>query len=84
MENGVSDEIVLSISRNPRSILLTADKDFGQKLLHAGVLLIRLTGENPEEKADRVSKIVDTHGTELALNFSVLTGQSFRVRRGGS
>jgi predicted nuclease of predicted toxin-antitoxin system len=47
LEPGIVDDAVLQLSRESNAVLLTADKDFGelvfrQRLLHSGVLLIRL------------------------------------------
>ena len=47
MTPGIMDEVVLSESRNSESVLITADKDFGelvfrQRQTSTGVLLIRL------------------------------------------
>ena len=47
MAPGIMDEVVLSESRNSQSVLITADKDFGelvfrQRQASTGVLLVRL------------------------------------------
>jgi predicted nuclease of predicted toxin-antitoxin system len=47
MAPGIMDEVVLSESRNSESVLITADKDFGELVFRqrqalTGVLLIRL------------------------------------------
>lgn len=86
MDPGISDETVLSISNDDGSTLLTADKDFGelvfrQGLLHSGVVLIRLAGTCPEDKAALVSTTIATRASDLAGNFSVLTRNSLRIRR---
>jgi predicted nuclease of predicted toxin-antitoxin system len=59
---GIDDEAVLLQSREWNALLLTADKDFGdlvfrQRLLHSGVLLIRLAGLTPDEKASTVAAV---------------------------
>ena len=56
LDPGIDDETVLLRSRQSNAILLTADKDFGelvfrQRLLHSGILLIRLAGLTPDRKA---------------------------------
>ena len=60
LDPGIDDEAVLQRSRESSAVLLTADKVFGelvfrQRLLHAGVLLIRLAGLRPETKAELVA-----------------------------
>jgi predicted nuclease of predicted toxin-antitoxin system len=87
LDPGISDDAVLAISNETTSVLISADTDFGELVfrqgrLHSGVLLIRLEGKHPDEKADLVSAAITARGTELAGNFSVLTDRSFRVRRG--
>ena len=57
LDPGIDDETVLLRSRQSSALLLTADKDFGelvfrQRLLHSGVLLIRLAGLTPDRKAE--------------------------------
>jgi len=49
MSPGIADEAVLAESRNSASVLITADKDFGELIFRnqqvtAGVMLIRLLG----------------------------------------
>jgi predicted nuclease of predicted toxin-antitoxin system len=66
--------------------LLTADKDFGelvfrQHLLHSGVLLIRLSGLNPDLKADLVVTTFDQHAEELRAGFAVLSKHALRLRK---
>ena len=55
-EPGIDDGDVLNRSLQSDRLLLTADKDFGemvfrQRLLHSGILLIRLAGVIPDVKA---------------------------------
>jgi predicted nuclease of predicted toxin-antitoxin system len=66
---GIMDDVVLMQSRDLSSVLITADKDFGelvyrQRQLSTRVLLIRLLGLRPMTKADVVSKAIQEHGTE--------------------
>jgi predicted nuclease of predicted toxin-antitoxin system len=53
---GITDDDVLSRANAAQSVLLTADKDFGELLFrqhraHAGVVLLRLAGLPPNVKA---------------------------------
>jgi predicted nuclease of predicted toxin-antitoxin system len=86
LDPGIDDEKVLSESRQRNALLVTADKDFGelvfrQRLLHSGVLLIRLFGLDPAAKADLVASAFDRHGEQLQGGFSVLTERALRIRR---
>ena len=83
---GLKDEAVLDRAYRDGIVCLTADKDFGelvyrQRLPHAGVLLLRLTGLSELAKCEIVSRIVTEHTEELANGFSVLTGNDLRMRR---
>ena len=78
MSPGVMDETVLAESRNSASVLITADKDFGElvfrnRQVSAGVLLIRLLGLRPAVKADLVSNAIREHAQELPGAFTVLS-----------
>jgi len=86
IDPGVDDQAVLLRSRQTNAILLTADKDFGdlvfrQRLLHSGVLLIRLAGLEPEVKAELVAMVFERHGEDLSTGFAVLSKRALRLRR---
>ncbi len=86
MEQGITDDAVLSLANREADVLLTADKDFGelvfrQRRFACGILLVRLAGLSPTRKAEVVSAIVDQHGKELVGGFAVLSAKSIRIRR---
>ena len=86
LDPGIDDKSVLLHSVQAGAVLLTADKDFGelvfrQHLFHAGIMLIRLAGLSPDEKATLVLNAIDRHGDELWAGFAVLSERSFRLRR---
>jgi predicted nuclease of predicted toxin-antitoxin system len=83
---GIADEIVLSESRSSTSVLITADKDFGelvfrQRLTSTGILLIRLLGLSAAAKASLVSAALRQRAWELPGTFAVLIPGSIRIRR---
>jgi predicted nuclease of predicted toxin-antitoxin system len=66
----VSDTVVLAAAFEKSLLLLTEDKDFGElairlKRPHCGVLLIRLSGLDSNEKAIIVAAIIKQHLNEL-------------------
>lgn len=86
MEPGVSDEIVLDLANRERSLLITADKDFGeliflQQRMMSGVILIRLTGLSPMNKAEVIVSALKKHGVELDQAFTVIMAGAIRIRK---
>jgi len=85
MSPGITDEVVLRESRNTASVLITADKDFGelvfrQRQASNGVLLIRLWGLTPSMKAAVISAAIQERGQELRGALAVLSPGSIRIR----
>ena len=83
---GMSDEDVLSLSRQRQAVLITADKDFGQLVFlhgqaYSGVMFLSLSGVSPEEKQQIVVDVVATYGSQLVGEFAVVTPSSVRLRR---
>jgi predicted nuclease of predicted toxin-antitoxin system len=86
VDPSVSDEVVLERARENEAVLLTADKDFGElvfrrRLVSAGVVLLRLSGLEAEEKAAIVEALLASHAGELAGHFTVVTASGVRIRR---
>jgi predicted nuclease of predicted toxin-antitoxin system len=86
LDPGIDDDAVLLKSRESNSVLVTADKDFGelifrQHLLHSGVMLIRLSGLKPEWKAELVALAFSKHADELSQGFAVLSRRALRLRK---
>ncbi len=86
MDPGISDDIVLNRANQELAILLTADKDFGelvfrQKRISMGVILTRLAGQSPDQKAELVSSAINQHSNELEKAFTVIVPGSIRIRR---
>jgi predicted nuclease of predicted toxin-antitoxin system len=85
LEPSISDEAVLALANQHASVLLTADRDFGELVFRqhrdaAGVILIRLAGLSPAAKAMLVSTVFRTHGTELLNAFTVISPGMVRIR----
>ncbi len=86
MSPSISDDEVLQIANNGTAPLITSDKDFGelvfrQHLVSHGVILVRLSGLNPEQKAETVSSAITNHENELLGNFTVITPTRIRIRK---
>ena len=83
---GVSDDVVLERANQSGMLLITADRDFGELVfrlgrIHAGVVLVRLTGLSSEAKANAVSRAFADRGDELLSAFSVISAGNLRIRR---
>lgn len=83
---GIMDEEVLILANDENTLLLTADKDFGelifrQGLIKRGIVLYRLAGVSREEKAEIISSAIAEHGEELLNAFSVITEKAVRIRK---
>ena len=83
---GDSDDLVLARAAASARVLLTADKDFGELIYrlrraHAGVVLLRLAGVPPGERAELVSAVFRDRAAELPGGFTVIDRDAVRVRR---
>ena len=83
---GISDEDVLKIANKEKRILITNDKDFGEKIYrerkpHKGVVLLRLGDERSRNKILVVRKLLETYAESLEDNFVVVTEERVRVAR---
>jgi predicted nuclease of predicted toxin-antitoxin system len=86
MSPGIDDDAVLAQANTDDALLLTLDKDFGelvfrQNLIHAGVVLIRLSGLQATTKAQLIAAVMRDRGEELRDAFSVITPGSVRIRK---
>jgi hypothetical protein len=82
---GVDDEAVLAHANRYSSLLITADKDFGElvvrrKVFSRGVLLYRLEGKTLREKIGLVCAVIAERGEELTKMFTVVSFTKTRSR----
>lgn len=85
---GAEDQQVLALAEKHGTILLTADKDFGelvyrQQLTHRGVILLRQAGLSIEARVEAVAAVLSVHADEIAAGFTVISPASARIRRSG-
>jgi predicted nuclease of predicted toxin-antitoxin system len=81
----ISDTEVLSKAKDSSAVLITADKDFGELVFrlnqnHDGVILLRLAGVPPEDKAKIVSEFLKVHGDKVVEAFTVVSTNNVRIR----
>jgi predicted nuclease of predicted toxin-antitoxin system len=83
---GLDDDVILILSKSQNSILLTADKDFGELVFrlnkeHTGIVLCRLHGIPPKQKASLVAFVIDKYKLELIDSFTVIQPDNVRIRK---
>ena len=86
MEPGITDEVVLHRANEHSALLLTEDKDFGElvfrhRLVHQGVVLLRLDGLSISSVGEIVSATLIRHGSAMMNGFTVISRGRVRIRR---
>lgn len=86
LDPGVDDKLVLQAASDSGSLLITADKDFGelvfrQHRVNKGVVLLRLAGVPPQRKAEIVASCLKDHGQEMMAAFTVISTNNLRIRK---
>lgn len=86
INKGLADLTVLSLSDKESRILITTDKDFGElvyvnKLIHSGVILLRLNNDSSENKLKVLRKLFEMHLKQLGKAFTVVTESKVRIRK---
>lgn len=82
----ISDTDVLTIAFEKEAFLITEDKDFGELTYRLqkpnyGILLIRFSGLNSEEKSNLVLNVIKSQFDELVNHFSVLSYNNLRIKK---
>ena len=83
---GVDDDEVLKKAVEENRILITNDKDSGEKVyrerkLHRGVILLRLEDERTTSKIDVLQRLLRDYTGRLADHFVVVTETTVRFAR---
>jgi predicted nuclease of predicted toxin-antitoxin system len=83
---GLNDDQVIEKAQAEDWILITNDKDFGEKVYrerrpHKGVILLRLDDERAHNKIATLRRLLDQHADQLAGNFAVVTERRVRLAR---
>ncbi len=80
---GIDDDEIIRKATEENWILMTNDKDFGEKIYrdhqpHRGLVLLRLSDERPVVKIKTIEKLLETHSDRLADRFVVVTESGVR------
>jgi predicted nuclease of predicted toxin-antitoxin system len=86
---GIDDDRVIQQAFEENRILITSDKDFGEKVyreqrLHRGIILLRLDDERSVNKIDGLQKLLAEYPEQLADNFIVVTEKLVRFAKAKS
>ncbi|PDV99377.1 DUF5615 family PIN-like protein [Candidatus Chloroploca asiatica] len=83
---GMDDAAIIQKAVTEQWILVTNDKDFGEKVYreghpHHGVILLRLTDERPSNKIATLQRLLHQHADQLPGQFVVVTEKRVRFAR---
>ena len=83
---GLDDAAILKKAFSEIWILMTNDRDFGEKIFrehhpHRGVVFLRLLDERPAAKIDAVRRLLVVYAGQLAGRFAVVTESRVRFSR---
>ena len=83
---GMDDDGVLDKAFAENRILITNDKDFGEKVYrerrqHKGVVFLRLDDERASVKIETLKRLVENYADQLPNNFVVVSEQRVRFAR---
>jgi predicted nuclease of predicted toxin-antitoxin system len=83
---GIDDDEIIKKAFDENWILITSDKDFGEKVYreqkpHRGVVLLRLGNERSTNKIDVLRRLLDGYSEQLTDSFIVATEKQVRFAR---
>ena len=83
---GVDDDQIIQQAFVDHWIIITSDKDFGEKVYreqwpHRGVILLRLEDERVASKIATLQRLLEKHQDQLAVTFVVVTESRVRFAR---
>ena len=81
---GTKDSIILNQAFSENRIVITSDKDFGdlvfhKKLLHAGIILLRLQDESPKNKIKVLGSLLNNYYDQISCNFIVVSDSNVKI-----
>ncbi len=83
---GMDDDDIILKALEENWILITNDKDFGEKVyrdgrLHRGIILFRLEDERSKSKIQVLSRLLKIYPDRLSNTFVVVTEKQIRFAR---
>jgi predicted nuclease of predicted toxin-antitoxin system len=88
LARGMDDDTIIRMAFEEEWIIITTDKDFGEKVyrdrkLHRGVVLLRLDDERVSSKIGVMTHLLRSYADRLADQFVVVTEKSVRFAKPG-
>lgn len=83
---GMDDDAIITKALHENRILITNDKDFGDKVyrdgrLHKGVILLRLEDERPASKIRILARLLEKYSNRIPDSFLVVTERQVRFAK---
>ena len=83
---GMRDDDIIQKAFTENWILITNDKDFGEKVYregqsHKGLIILRLQDERTVVKIETIRRLIESYGDKLADRFVVATEKRVRFAR---
>ena len=83
---GMTDDAIIDKAYKENWILVTIDKDFGEKVFrdhhpHKGVVFLRLENQRTAKKIDIMEKLLQTYADQLPDRFVVVTETQVRFAK---
>jgi len=83
---GMVDDEIVEKAFVESWILITNDKDFGEKIFrekkpHKGIILLRLDDERSAMKIEVLRRLLESHADRLENQFSVVTEKNVRFAK---
>jgi predicted nuclease of predicted toxin-antitoxin system len=83
---GTDDDEILQKAFDENWILITSDKDFGEKVYrelrsHRGIVLLRLEDERSANKINILQRLLENYSEQLSNSFVVVTEKQVRFAR---
>ena len=83
---GADDDVIIQKAFAENWILLTNDKDFGDKIFrdqkpHKGVVLLRLDDERASMKIEVIGRLLEKYASRLGNQFVVVTENAVRFAK---
>lgn len=83
---GIDDDLIVQKAHAENWILITNDKDFGEKVYrerkpHHGIVLLRLDDERAQVKIEILQRLLTNYIEQLSDRFVVVTEKSVRFAK---